>query len=140
LDVNEVLNRFMLTGDIVIAGWLHDVAEDTGTLLSEIGEEFGKTVEIYVGSVSGFGANRRERNENVYKKLIAFPDAIPLKLADRIANTENCVKYNPELLKMYRKEYPQFREQLYPASGGNLVARFMWEHLDFWTTGVVSNI
>lgn len=154
MQVNEVLGRHLPNGlsledetlpleyheafsswyeAMQVASWLHDIVEDTKTSLEEIHQEFGSDVANYVNAVTGIGKNRKERNQNVYDKLAAFPEAIPLKLADRIANVKNCIATNPDLLKMYKKEYVAFRAALYPKMGFSHLQPFyknMWDELD----------
>jgi (p)ppGpp synthase/HD superfamily hydrolase len=133
IQVNEVVSKFYylkaLPTQFQIAIWLHDVVEDTNTTIEEIDDEFMEGVADYVNAVTGVGKNRKARNESVYKKLNAFGSALGLKLADRIANTENCIKNNPDLLKMYRKEYPSFKSALSPIKNDN-GTKAMWDHLD----------
>jgi hypothetical protein len=72
------------------------------------------------------GPNRSERHKLTYPKIAAFPDAITVKLADRIANVEASTRDNPSLLSMYHSEYPGFRSALI-GHGGDPA---LWAHLD----------
>ncbi len=138
-DVVETLAFYGFSEDcsIVISGWLHDVVEDTSVSLGEIKRLFGENVAQYVNAVSGEGKNRKERNESIYRKLNEFRDAIPLKLADRIANVKNCIKEQSNdlqagksnLLEMYSKEYPKFKERLF-SSEDDIRVLDMWKTLD----------
>lgn len=132
--VAAVLNRFGSCGANIHDGedvdamyasaWLHDVVEDTGTKLKEIEEMFGPRVAHLVGAVTNEkGENRKTRHALTYPKTReAGPLAVRLKLADRIANVEA----GGTLVKMYQKEYEDFRRNLYTA-GQN---EDMWGHLD----------
>jgi (p)ppGpp synthase/HD superfamily hydrolase len=104
-EVVDVLTGEGFNSDIWIQrGWLHDILEDTETSLKELRIKFGDEVAWPVFAVSGFGRNRQERNEDIYRKLEMFGrDACILKLADRIANCERGAKND-----MYRKELPKF--------------------------------
>jgi len=125
--VRSVLAEYRYTGDVLVAAWLHDTLEDTKTTFKQLQAAFGQQVAMLVASVTnGPGKNRRERNEMVYQRLRAQPAAIPLKLADRIANMRASLKNNPELLVMYQREYLDFKGALYPHSDDCP----MWRELD----------
>lgn len=128
--VVEVLNRFSVKDeDMLVAGWLHDSVEDTAMTLGQIEITFGRKVRDLVYRVTNEeGKNRKERHEKTYPKIKASDDAITLKLADRIANTEASIELKDDgKIKMYAKEYPGFRKELYKI-GSN---ESMWRHLDF---------
>jgi len=95
--------------EMIAAGWLHDVVEDTYTVgFAGIQEQFGDKVELLVHAVSAVGKNRKEKKAYTIRELNDYPKAIPLKMADRLANIRNCAKNNPRLLDMYRKEMPDY--------------------------------
>ena len=112
--VRKVLEDFGVCGHIAIASWLHDVVEDTLTSKADIEREFGSVVADLVWTVTGCGPNRHARNDNMYDKMHKNASALPLKLADRIANVEQAQKDNYPLLTMYRREYTTFNERLRP--------------------------
>jgi (p)ppGpp synthase/HD superfamily hydrolase len=122
--VRNVLIEYGFTGPIVTAAWLHDTLEDTSTTPEEISRAFGADVLAYVWAVTGEGRTRKDRNASVYQKLRANVSAVPLKLADRIANVE-ASKDDPKHLALYRSEHPGFREAL-----GGLGPPEMWERLE----------
>lgn len=123
-DVVDVLKRFGFSGKFIVAGYLHDAIEDDGISYNDINRHFNKEVAEMVYCVTDeLGRNRKEKKEKTLPKTAGNPDAIILKLADRIANIEHGGK-----IDMYAKEYQEFTGALYlntPASG-----RPMWEHLD----------
>ena len=114
--------------ELVDAAWLHDTIEDTSVTSEDIAERFGVRVAELVWAVTNEdGANRGERHQKTYPKIAAQgTDAITLKLADRIANTEAARDQRRSLLGMYVKEHPAFRTALRPAGGDPV----MWDHLD----------
>lgn len=116
--------------DEQLAAILHDILEDTTCTSQEVAALFGTAVAHIVWGVTDEpGANRKERKARTYPKVAADERCVKVKLADRIANWESCIKSNPGLLKMYVKEYPGFRDALHnPAHG--LVVQEMWAHLD----------
>lgn len=96
------------------ACWLHDVVEDTETTIEEVIQLFGFEVGQYVWACTGKGANRKERNLDISRKLLAFPKGCIVKISDRIANLEACIldpgtgKPNLPLGQMYLKERQDF--------------------------------
>jgi guanosine-3',5'-bis(diphosphate) 3'-pyrophosphohydrolase len=98
------------------AAYLHDVVEDTGIPISVIEDLFGSAIAKLVAAVTNErGANRAERHARTYPKTrAAGPDAVLLKLCDRIANVRACGPGGaPRLLPMYAKEHPGFRGALW---------------------------
>lgn len=104
LDLGE--NR----SHMLAAIWLHDVVEDTDVKARDIEENFGEEIARLVGAVtSEQGENRKIRNALTYPKIRkAGPDAVRLKLADRLANVKNGGGSG----KMYVAEYADFRHAL----------------------------
>ncbi len=123
-DVERVLRDFGETDiDMLTAAWLHDVVEDTPTKLKEIYEVFNERVAELVGGVTNEpGENRKHRQALTYPKTRSTPGAVKLKLADRLANVSN----GGRLLDMYKKEYDDFKRNLYTPG----VEEEMWAHLD----------
>ena len=123
-DVVDVLERFGFSGKYIVAGYLHDSIEDDGISYNDIKRHFGVEVAEMVYCVTDeVGRNRKEKKEKTLPKTASNPDAIILKLADRIANIEHGGKVD-----MYAKEYQEFKGALYlntPSDG-----KAMWVHLD----------
>jgi (p)ppGpp synthase/HD superfamily hydrolase len=142
LDVVNVLRRFVdwddLDQDFVDAAWLHDVVEDTGTPLEEVRKRFGERVADIVYAVTNAeGANRKERAAATYPKIRATSNALVIKLADRIANLEQCVSHDRlgkrpgRLFQMYLREWAAFQEGLRQrCRGEGATCKLMWEHID----------
>jgi (p)ppGpp synthase/HD superfamily hydrolase len=130
LSVVENLHRFgVATPELVLAGWLHDAVEDTDLTVEDVRAEFGDTVaELVYAVTTEDGKNRKERNARTYPKMAAIPEAVRLKLADRIANVESCWQTQDSKLFMYQREYRDFRQSLRDDS--DQVALAMWNHLD----------
>lgn len=98
---------------MLAAGWLHDTVEDTGLTIDEVRGSFGAEVAELVWAVTGQGPNRKARVADTYRKLAAYPAAVNLKLADRLANVRSCVESgNQGLFQMYRQEWPAMRDTL----------------------------
>lgn len=97
-----------------VAAWLHDSMEDTGITEDELEDNFGIEVCDIVSRVTcSPGKNRKIRFSNTYPRTRGNFYSIILKLADRIANMENCLREkNSPMLSMYSREYPEFRHNL----------------------------
>lgn len=120
-----------------VCAWLHDAVEDTDLTLEDIRKAgFGESIVRIVGAVTtprSLG-NRAARLERLILQLQAVPEALPLKLADRIANTRHSKEHSPEMFRMYRREYHRFRTALRTLEcpeqrTGRLVG--MWDELDY---------
>ncbi|MCU1645424.1 MAG: hypothetical protein JWN03_5699 [Nocardia sp.] len=126
--VRAVLDDFGYGGDLGVAAWLHDVLEDTHVTREELESTFGLAVTELVWAVTGTGSSRMDRNEDMYRKVVRYPLAVILKLADRIANVEASV--GTHWLSMYQGEHAEFRARL----GGSLIDEDsvvrMWSRLD----------
>jgi len=123
-DVVDVIKRFGYSGKFIVAGYLHDSIEDDGISYNDIKKHFGIDVAEMVFCVTDeLGRNRDEKKEKTLPKTASNPDAIILKLADRIANIEHGGK-----IGMYGKEYEMFKGALYLNTP--IDARVMWNHLD----------
>lgn len=142
LDVVNVLRRFVdwddLGQDLINAAWLHDVVEDTDCLLADVASNFGLLVADLVDAVTkGPGKNREEKAAITYSKIRNTRKAILLKLADRIANLENCVSHDRigrrprKLFTMYEREWTDFQTALRQrCRGEGAVGKLLWLHLD----------
>lgn len=111
------------------AGWLHDVLEDTAVSSEEMTKVFGQRITSIVEAVTTPRTigNRRERLEALIVLLTARPEAIAVKLADRLANAR--ASLGTPMDRMYRKEYPRFREGLFPLSSDPAILA-LWQDLD----------
>ncbi len=102
--------------DVAVAAWLHDVVEDTDVTRENVATVFGEGVARLVWSVTGVGATRAERVATQHAKLLEHPEAILLKVADRLANVMAClvgaalgVPREAKLLGKYKAEHAAFR-------------------------------
>ena len=113
-SVVSVCNYFGLGSEIAAACWLHDVLEDcTPKWNNAIALDFeGRIYQAVWGVTDEPGKNRKERKAKTYAKTAANPDAVLVKLCDRIANVHSCKINNPSLFKMYANKQPEFMEKL----------------------------
>lgn len=125
-QVAAIAKKLGYSEDIIIACYLHDTLEDTNLTKQEIAEVFGNHIANIVYAVKDEdGINRKERKSKTYIKIAAMPDAVAVKLCDRIANVQDAISSNPKLLKMYSKEHPAFEEALRNSSNSKA-----WSILD----------
>jgi (p)ppGpp synthase/HD superfamily hydrolase len=104
--VHRVLDETMIDDeDVLVASFLHDALEDTALTKAEIEERFGARVAALVWAVTGVGATRKLRLIDACNKIRETPGAATLKLADRIANTEESKLGAPKLFEMYKGEF-----------------------------------
>jgi len=134
-DVVGVLDAYGISGEpMVAAGWLHDTVEDTGVTIEDIKESFGDLVADMVYAVTDEpGKNRRERHEATYPKTAGNPGGVIIKLADRVANVQNCWDTQNSMLFMYQREYKGFRKALKGVKMPPHLeepAKALWSHLD----------
>jgi (p)ppGpp synthase/HD superfamily hydrolase len=93
-SVAMILDRLRFPEDVVIAGLLHDVVEDSGATLDEIGSEFGPDVALWVGccseaktDVSGAKRPWIDRKRDYLLALRFAPaEAKAVALADKLHN------------------------------------------------------
>lgn len=132
-DVVAVLSRFDINDEAIIASaWLHDVLEDTPISKYILEKEFGKEISDIVELVTDKnGNNRRERQSRTYPFIKLNYKALIVKLADRIANTENSKKVGGKYWSMYKNEYSFFKESLQNKNEQNKDVINLTGYLDF---------
>lgn len=109
---------------LLAAAWLHDVVEDTPVTVESLREEFGDELATLVWRLTDeAGPTRRARQTATHAKIREDPRAVRVKLADRIANVESAQERSSHLVGMYRKEFAQFRRELWQRS----------EYPDMWS-------
>ena len=134
----DVLKAFGLSGDYIIAGYLHDGMEDGPLSYNDIRKAFGiEAAEMVYCVTDELGRNRKEKKEKTLPKTKSNPKAIKIKLADRIANVRHSLRMavtgglsvDSDKMKMYKKEYPEFRSELFDSAADD-VTMAMWAMLD----------
>ena len=114
--------------DNVIAGiWCHDIIEDTFATYSDLKKSTNEIIAEYTFALTNEkGRNRKDRaNDKYYKELKEYKHGSFIKLCDRIANVKYSKNINPEMFKMYKKEYKNFKEKLYDGRWNP-----MWKELE----------
>ena len=136
-DVFEILNwmeEYKDNLNLLSSAICHDVIEDCEVHYSELTIKFNREIAFNVWCVSddknGFEGYFREiMKSKTYLKTRSNPDAIIIKLADRIANVENSIVHrdkSKKFLKMYKEEHKIFRWNLYVPNH----AEKLWTRLD----------
>jgi (p)ppGpp synthase/HD superfamily hydrolase len=98
------------TEEMVAAALLHDVVEDCGVLLEEIGARFGLGVQDLVYWLTDIAkpedGNRAKRKSIEREKWARCdkPGAKTVKLADLLDNTSSVVARDPKFAKTYLEE------------------------------------
>ncbi len=125
--VAKILEEAGAPWEVVAAGWLHDILEDTPTSAADLVVQFGERVADLVEAVTGDPQRPRvERFGPVYEKIrVVGPDAALLKLADRIANVEHSRATGSTMLKRYRREQASFEAGVRPTGGADA----LWDRL-----------
>ena len=123
MDVIKVLSDNGFGIKLQICGALHDIIEDCDVSYNKIKDYFGEDVaEIVYCVTDELGRNRTERKAKTLSKIASNPDAVIVKLADRIANINHGGKVD-----MYQKEYVNFRDAL---KQPDQLAQPLWDTLD----------
>jgi (p)ppGpp synthase/HD superfamily hydrolase len=109
LEVGEILHDFDLPFDIVAAGILHDVLEDTKVTPELLGRHFEPHIVAFVKEVTdvskpedGDRAVRKAKDLEHLKQ--ASWGGASIKYADLISNTGSIVKHDPDFAEVYLKE------------------------------------
>ena len=107
-SVVTILADFGYTERWADAGWLHDTVEEPGVKEETIERLFGDWVRQTVHACYGAGKYRIHRNADMYNRIALFPEAAPVKMADRISHIEAAIPGSSKA-KMYLKERSCFR-------------------------------
>ena len=128
----QPLSQFIEQLRCIEISYLHDILEDTEVTAEKLNREFYKITCAGVELLTDVpGKNRKIRKKKTYAKIAAYtgPNSpIKVKLADRLANVQECAKTkNWGLLAMYKKEHGLFRTALFR----NIPeARVMWLEIE----------
>jgi (p)ppGpp synthase/HD superfamily hydrolase len=126
LEVGLLLAQTGHEKDVIIAGILHDVLEDTHVTFTTIVEAFGPDVAVLVQRVTDppkvEGESRKERKAKVVERYYQYADAEThsVKLADIVSNTNDLhhlgdfadkfVEEKQALLAVLTRGHPRLQE------------------------------
>lgn len=113
---------------IIAAGWLHDVIEDTPVNHDELVAIFGHLIaDIVQALTDSDGENRMERHIKTYWRTRETKFATLVKMSDRWHNHQRSIENNESFMVMYAKEYTYFKFALYRPD----MADVLWGELDY---------
>ena len=107
--LEDVVNRLKSLGvvksELLCAGWLHDVLEDTETSFDDIYEKFDSTVAVLVSSLTKEMSLPRKRREQEYVMRLkeSSTDAKLIKFCDISANLSDLKNYEASKSKKLRQ-------------------------------------
>lgn len=112
VEVAYHLARLELEPNVIVAGLLHDVIEDTNTTSKEIEKKFGIEVSKLVNSLTKLNITEDNINEHVENKnlrnfLVSMAEDVRvaiIKLADRLHNVETLQYLDKEKREKIAKE------------------------------------
>lgn len=106
LDIGQEMTH---DEDLLIGCVLHDIMEDCDLSYNDIKKAFNTRVaEIVYCLTDELGRNRKERKAKTLPKIASNPDAVFVKICDRIANVSHSKSYNSDKFNMYKKENENF--------------------------------
>lgn len=102
--VAEILADLHMREDVVVAGLLHDVVEDTETTTEQVRAEFGDAVAKMVDGVTKipelkYESKEKQQAENLHKMLLSMVNdlrVILIKFADRLHNMRTIGAMKPQ--------------------------------------------
>ncbi len=106
--LEDVTNRLKSLGvideELLCAGWLHDIIEDTDMTFDNLYEQFGSRVAVLVSSLSKDMSLPKKQRELLYVKQLkeASFDAKLIKLCDISANLSDLKNWNTSKSKKLR--------------------------------------
>lgn len=117
IEVAEIVASVGGTEEQIMAGLLHDVAEDTKKTLADITARFGPIVGGYVEGLTDVSkltdGNRRVRKEIDRRHTKATSPAVKtIKLADLISNAPSIITQDPGFARVWMVEKMQLLEVL----------------------------
>lgn len=92
------------------AAWVHDVIEDCRQTYNDVLNATNKEVaELAYALTNEKGKNRKERaNWKYYNDMRSVPNAVLLKVCDRIANMVYSIDSGSQMAKVYKDEHDSF--------------------------------
>jgi GTP pyrophosphokinase len=112
LAVAKIVNEYIAEVNTIAAAFLHDLVEDGGATMDEIGKAFSADIAQLVDGVSKLAGlsdmPKQQRDARNFRKLfmamVSDPRVIILKLADRLHNIRTLDSLEPERRKKIAQE------------------------------------
>lgn len=130
VEVAKILIRLNMDTDTVVAGFLHDVVEDTLITSADIRYHFGDIVADLVDGVTKLSyipEGTKKQHENIRKMIVAMAKdvrVVIIKLADRVHNMRTLKFQKPEKQQSIAKETLEIFAPLAHRLG---MAKIKWE-------------
>jgi len=95
--------------------WVHDIIEDARETYNDVLQNTNITIaELAYALTNEKGKNRNERaNDTYYRKMHEVPNAVFIKLCDRIANITYSKEQGSKMFDIYKKENGNFINKVY---------------------------
>lgn len=130
VEVAKILINMNMDTDTVVAGFLHDVVEDTLITSADIRYHFGEVVGDLVDGVtklSNLPEGTKKQHENIRKMIVAMAKdvrVVIIKLADRVHNMRTLKFMREDKQKRIAKETLEIFAPLAHRLG---IAKIKWE-------------
>ena len=130
VEVAKILIRLNMDTETVVAGFLHDVVEDTLITSADIRYHFGDIVADLVDGVTKLSyipEGTKKQHENIRKMIVAMAKdvrVVIIKLADRVHNMRTLKFQKPEKQQSIAKETLEIFAPLAHRLG---MAKIKWE-------------
>lgn len=114
-QVAEIVKQFSKDPEIIAAAYLHDTLEDTETTYDEIAVSFSTRVADLVQELTSVKEDSQKLGKAVYlsQKLNQMsPEALLIKLADRLDNVSDLGTTSESFSEKYKKETRYILENL----------------------------
>lgn len=127
--------------DVLAACWLHDTIEDCRLTYNDVKAEFGETIaELVYALTNEKGRTRKDRANAVYYEGIRnTPNAVFVKLCDRLANIRYSAGSNSRMLAVYQKEHDDFIAALLPQQSQRYGFREMIAEMESYFANETAN-
>jgi (p)ppGpp synthase/HD superfamily hydrolase len=101
--------------NFISSAWVHDIIEDCRETYNDVKKELNEEIAELVYAVTNEkGKTRKERaSEKYYSEMKLVPNAVLLKLCDRLANVYYSAQSGSRMLKAYKKEHEEFKILLF---------------------------
>jgi len=108
IQVVDILKLLTTDEEVIIAGLLHDILEDTSVTPIQLEKRFGKRITALVNEVTHEGA---ADTHGYYFPRLHSKDAIIIKFADRLSNLTRISEWPKERQTHYLKHSRFWRQK-----------------------------